>query len=76
MTPVVALEDTNSATTDQLRVAVDGDGRVSWRSAQHGQLAVDGRTQLDLAAVLDGLATAYGRTVLGAEATVARPGTV
>jgi hypothetical protein len=34
---------------------------VSWRSARHGQLPVDGRTQLDLASALDVLAAVYGR---------------
>jgi hypothetical protein len=32
----------------------------------HWPLPVYGRTELDLAAALDGLAAAYGRTVLGA----------
>jgi hypothetical protein len=39
---------------------MDGDGRVSWRSARHGQLVTDERTQLDLAAALDGLAADHG----------------
>jgi hypothetical protein len=46
-------------------VEVGDGGRMSWRSARHGQMAVDGRAQLDLADALDGLAAAYGRTVLG-----------
>ena len=56
---------TNGQTSDELQVDMDDDARVSWRSARYGQLTVDGRTQLDLVAVLDELAAAYGRTVLG-----------
>ena len=40
-------------------------GRFRWTSDRHGQLPIDGRAQLDLAAALDGLAAAYVRTVPG-----------
>ncbi len=62
---ILLPEGANGETADEIEVEVGGDGRVTWRSARHGRLAVDGRTQLDLAAALDGLAAAYGRTVLG-----------
>ena len=56
---------TDGGTADEMQVDLDDDGRVGWHSARYGELAVDGRTQLDLAAALDGLAAAYGRTVRG-----------
>jgi hypothetical protein len=54
---------TRYGTADEIQVGIGTYGRVSWRSAQHGQQAVDGRTQLDLAAALDGLAAAYTRSI-------------
>ena len=50
---------------DELEVDLDPPGRARWRSGRHGQLPVDGRAQLDLAAALDSLAAAYAQTVPG-----------
>jgi hypothetical protein len=50
---------TGNETADEIQVGINTDGRVTWRSAQHGQLDVDGRTQLDLAAALDEVAAVY-----------------
>jgi hypothetical protein len=55
----------SSGTADDIQVDLDSDGRVSWRSARYGQLAVDGRTQLDLAAALGQFAAVYWRAGLG-----------
>jgi hypothetical protein len=51
---------------DELQVDLDALGRARWRSDRHGQLPVDGRAQLDLAAALDSLAAAYAQTYPGA----------
>jgi hypothetical protein len=45
---------------------LDALGTARWNSARHGQLPIDGRVQLDLAAALDGIAAAYTRAAPGA----------
>lgn len=46
-----------------VRVAIDGDGRVSWSSDLHGELPVGGRAQLDLAAALALLGQVFTRAL-------------
>jgi hypothetical protein len=58
---VVGIVTGSGRAAEQIQVQLDADGRASWQSDRHGQLAVDGRTQLDLAAALDLLAEAYWR---------------
>jgi hypothetical protein len=53
---------------DQVHVDMDAGGAVHWASGQYGQLAVDGTTQLDLAAALDAVAAVCARAVLGTAA--------
>jgi len=53
---VVQVATGTGGVADEIQVDIDADGRVTWQSAQHGPLDVDGRTQLDLAAALDGFA--------------------
>ena len=50
---------------DEVQADLDALGRMRWTSARYGQLPVDGRAQLDLAAALDGIAAAYTRTAPG-----------
>jgi hypothetical protein len=51
--------------SDEVTADLDALGRMRWTSTRYGQLPVDGRTQLDLGAALDGIAAAYARTALG-----------
>jgi hypothetical protein len=48
---------------DEIRISLDDTGQVNWHSQARGPLPVDGRTQLDLAAVLDALGAACERAV-------------
>jgi len=62
-------DDNRGLETDEFQAEVDADGRISLTSLRHGQLPVDGRAQLDLAAALEALGTVCGR----AAATAAAP---
>ncbi len=59
---VATMNDTYTGLeTDECRVAVDDRGQISLASLIYGELPVDGRTQLDLAAAMEAFAVAYGR---------------
>ncbi|MFD8563409.1 hypothetical protein ACFV1N_39565 [Streptosporangium canum] len=53
--------------TDQVDVAMDGGGHITWTSQRYGALPMDGRTHLDLAAVTDALGDAYDRMLAQAD---------
>jgi hypothetical protein len=59
---ITTVTDTDSGLeTDEVRAEADAAGRISLASARHGELPVDGRAQLDLAAALDALSAVCGR---------------